>query len=141
MDPAHDVFAVGVMAYEAICHARCAFRLEYIAACAAGDEWYPWELPLRRQPPVWQSSRLRPLLEPCLRRDDAARPSAAALVQSVGRIGQTTLPHAPASDATSPPHNAVQAAETAGAAHTRCGKGKLEAGRAPPEQRGPIVTV
>jgi hypothetical protein len=37
---------------------------------------YPWEEPLAEQPASWQESLLRPVLEACLSRDAAQRPSA-----------------------------------------------------------------
>ena len=87
---AQDVWALGVMAYEAIVGAVTFTSVEDIGACAAGVSQYPWERPSEGQPGTWRRSRLRALVAPCLARDPAARPTAAALLEEVSRIGHAT---------------------------------------------------
>jgi serine/threonine protein kinase len=87
---AHDMWALGVMAFEAIA-GRVAFTMvSDIRECASGRAPYPWELPADEQPPAWRRSRLRGLLSPCLAREPAGRPSAATLLESVARMGDAT---------------------------------------------------
>lgn len=87
---AQDVWALGVVAFEAIAQRQALPSIRDIRACAAGTEAYPWQLPPEAQPPAWRESRLRRALAPCLERDPAARPSAAALAASVSSMGQAT---------------------------------------------------
>ena len=53
---------------------------------ALGSARFPWELADEEQPPSWRQSRLRPVLEPCLSRAAAVRPTAAALLKSVEQL-------------------------------------------------------
>ena len=78
------------MAYEAIvgCHAMSTFQ--EIRDRALGKAKYAWELPSSELPERWRRSRLRPLVQPCLARDPAQRPTAAQLVESLARIGDMT---------------------------------------------------
>ena len=78
------------MAYEAIVGAVTFTSLGDIGACAAGVAPYPWERPPEAQPDVWRRSRLRGFVTPCLARDPAARPPAAALLVAIGRMGHAT---------------------------------------------------
>lgn len=79
------------MAYEAIVQ-RPTFTMMSDAFCCAHDKQrYPWEQPLEEQPLAWRRSRLRAALLPCLSRDAAERPSAAALLESLVRLGHATL--------------------------------------------------
>ena len=89
MDPAQDVWALALMAYEAIVGGRTLQSITDVKLCAAGQP-YPWELPAAQQVPAWRSSRLRSLVEPCLTREAAARPSAAALAAAVSDLGHLT---------------------------------------------------
>lgn len=52
-------------------------------ACALCAREYPWDAPFPELPKAWRESTLRELLQRCLRRDAAARPSAAALVDAI----------------------------------------------------------
>ena len=90
MSGAHDMWAVGVMAYESLVGHMALPTLSAIRACAAGGQPYPWELPAGKQAPAWRESRLRGLLAACLSRDPAERPTAAALAASVSNVGRAT---------------------------------------------------
>ena len=87
---AHDVWALGVVAFEAIAGQQAMRSVNDIRRSAAGQQAYPWEGPLGAQPPAWRHSRLRGLLLPCLARNAAARPSAAAVAELVSQVGQST---------------------------------------------------
>lgn len=41
-----------------------------------------------QQPPLWQASRLQPLLQPCFSRSIERRPSAEQLQQRTSQLGQ-----------------------------------------------------
>jgi hypothetical protein len=88
--PAHDIRAVGVMAFKTITRARALASQADVADCASGRARYPWELPPAEQPPTWRQSCLRPLLERCLARDAAARARERASRGGVieGRMGE-----------------------------------------------------
>ena len=88
--PSHDVWAVGMLAYEAIVQRTTMAAMGDILDCAYGRRPYPWEAPADAQPPAWRQSRLRALLAPCLARDAAQRPTAAALLASISRMGHAT---------------------------------------------------
>ena len=90
VQPSHDMWALGVMAYEALTQTRALTLQRQVVQCAHGDEAYPWEAPVKQQHPAWRGSRLRPILEPCLSRDAAARPSAEATLKAVSRLGHST---------------------------------------------------
>ena len=87
---AQDVWALGVMAYEAIARTRTFNCARDTGPCAAGASQYPWERPPEEQPDAWRRSRLRALVAPCLARSPAARPTAASLLAEVSRLGQVT---------------------------------------------------
>jgi serine/threonine protein kinase len=87
--PSHDVYALGVMASEAIARQAAHVATSDIFACAASGRRYLWEEAAAEQPAPWRQSRLRALVEPCLARDAAARLTAAALAE-IGRLGQAT---------------------------------------------------
>ena len=73
----HDIWALGVMAFEALTGGRALGSLEQLLACARGDEAYPWDASkLADAPERWRRSRLRPLIEPCLAHDPSQRPAA-----------------------------------------------------------------
>ena len=86
--PSHDVWALGVIAYEAITQGRALTSQTQIAQCAQGQAAYPWEVAQSELPRAWVQSRLRPLVEPCLKRDAAERPAAAQIHAAVNRLGQ-----------------------------------------------------
>ena len=85
--PSHDIWALGVIAYEAITRSRALTSQAQIAQCACHLAPYPWEHPPAQQPATWQQSRLQTVLAPCLARDPAARPSAAELCAAFGQLG------------------------------------------------------
>ena len=78
--PAQDVWALAVIAFESLT-GRPALDNEGAACrCARGEQPYPWERPPGEQAQEWREAEsLRAVLEPCLARDAAARPSADAL--------------------------------------------------------------
>jgi serine/threonine protein kinase len=91
MSASQDVWALGVMAYEAIVQVSPTLcTMEDVFECAHGHRPYPWELPTAEQPRVWRTSRLRALVAPCLSRDPTARPTSAALLGTITRVGQVT---------------------------------------------------
>jgi serine/threonine protein kinase len=90
VSPAQDVWALGVMAFEVIVQRVTLTTMLDISECANGARPYPWEAEPAVQPPAWRQSRLRALLAPCLARDPAQRPTAAQLLQEVGRIGHAS---------------------------------------------------
>ena len=85
----HDMWALGVMAFEAVVKRQALTTLADVQKCARGAAPYPWELPPDHQPPAWRQSRLRGVITPCVARDPRARPTAAGLLAAVERIGQT----------------------------------------------------
>ena len=87
---AHDVWALAVMAYEAVAQQQVLHMTGQVFECALGAAQYPWECPEEAQPPAWRQSRLRAVLLPCLSRDTTARPSAAALLERVTCLGHET---------------------------------------------------
>jgi hypothetical protein len=78
------------MAFEAIVQRVTFTGMSGILECAFEQHKYPWELPAHQQPREWRQSKLRALLEPCLARNAAARPSAASLCVDIGRLGHAT---------------------------------------------------
>jgi serine/threonine protein kinase len=86
---AHDIWALGVLAYEAVTGTRALLSIDDVRSCASGSSPYPWELPAAELHPAWRASRLRHLLQPCLARDAAKRPSAVSLTVSVSRFGHS----------------------------------------------------
>ena len=93
--PSHDIWALGLMAYEAIVQRPTLTMMADCFDCAFGRQKYPWELPSAEQPRAWRHSRLRALLLPCLARDAAQRPSASRLLERLQRMGQSTTMAAP----------------------------------------------
>ena len=80
VEAAHDIWALGVMAYEVIAGQPAFQHSRHIFACAQGNEAYPWEaVCLADAPQTWRKSRLRPVVQACLERDATKRPSATAL--------------------------------------------------------------
>jgi serine/threonine protein kinase len=86
VSPAHDMWALGQMAFEAIVQQKAFSTMEDVYSCAAGSKQYPWELPKAEQPAAWRHSRLRGLVAPCLERDGAKRPTARALVAKINDV-------------------------------------------------------
>ena len=90
MQPSHDVWSLGVLAFECIAQQQMPLVFgdrDAIRACAAGERPYPWEEPEEQQPVAWVRAEARGVLQECLLRDAAARPSAATLVRALARIG------------------------------------------------------
>ena len=93
--PSHDVWALGVVAFEAVVQRKAMPGSTAMRACALGEQLYPWEAPHAEQPAAWRQSRLRALVAPCLDRDPMQRPTAAQIVDSAADIGHAaslTLP-------------------------------------------------
>lgn len=93
VSPAHDMWALGVMGFEAIVGsgARAMTTAPQLHRCAEGVEPYPWEAPVEQQPAPWRQARLlRGMLEPFLARKAGARPTAAALQASLESIGDVS---------------------------------------------------
>ena len=90
MSAAHDMWAVGVMAYEAVVGHMAMSSISVIRACAAGRQAYPWEVPSGEQEPAWRKSRLRGIMATCLSRDPSVRPTAQALSAAVSNVGHAT---------------------------------------------------
>jgi serine/threonine protein kinase len=90
--PSHDIWSLGVVVFEALTDTQAippfVNSAEVLAAAEAGNVEYPWE----RRPPLAQfaRSKVRPIVEACLRRDPALRPSAADVRGMVDSIGQMT---------------------------------------------------
>ena len=93
MTAAQDLWALGVIAYEAVVGAVTFTSVTAIGECASGAAQYPWERPLDAQPSAWRRSKLRALITPFLSRDPDARPSAATLLDALGRMGHATTMH------------------------------------------------
>ena len=75
------------MAFEAIARRPAFPAAPAVFACAQGRQRYPWEVGAApAAPPAWRASRLRPLLEACLSRSAAARPTAAALLAKLAHL-------------------------------------------------------
>lgn len=89
-DASHDVWALGVIAYEAITRTRAIKSMETALACACGSETYPWEADEGALPQRWKASRLRAIVGPCLARDARARPMAKQVCTLVNRLSRTT---------------------------------------------------
>lgn len=89
-DPAADIWAIGLVAYELI-HRRRAFRefswtFSDVLDAAAGTRAYPWE---DRPGSFARDPELRALgsvVRACLSRDSAARPTAGQLVQRLNQL-------------------------------------------------------
>ena len=91
--PAQDIWALGVMAFEAVNGRRAIDSTPELFQCAAGSKLYPWDTAkLDTAPPQWRKSRLRPVIQACLARDPALRLTAAAVVSRVEHLWvQTSL--------------------------------------------------
>ena len=91
VSPAHDIWALGIIVYEATTQSRALTSREQVLECARGGALYPWEQPAAGQPSAWRQSRLRSTIMPCLARDAAVRPGAAQVLAGVSKFGQSTL--------------------------------------------------
>ena len=93
VQPSQDVWALGVMVFEAVTGTNATpgrIKAATVYDRAHGKELYPWEEPPDAQPATWRRSRLRTLTLSCLLRDASARPSAEELVQSIARMTSAT---------------------------------------------------
>ena len=88
VDASHDVWALGVIAYEAITGTRALATRPQADACACEGVQYPWEQSEDRMPEKWVRSRLRAIMRPCLDRRAGERPPAAAIAEAVNRMGR-----------------------------------------------------
>lgn len=86
VQPSHDIWAVGVLAYEAIVKRPALTSVNQVRACASGHEPYPWELPEDQQASEWHGSRVRGAAMPCLARVASERPDAQTLLSTMWRI-------------------------------------------------------
>ena len=98
VDASHDMWSVGVMAYEAITGSKVFDGTTHVfdAARLTDPQPYPWEAPDSAFAAACRQFRLRAVVLQCLSRDAAARPSAAALLSQMERIGEETEPAAAA---------------------------------------------
>ena len=91
--PAQDVYALGVMVFEVLTHARvfpssaCAAAL----TAATGESQYPWEVPETELDSAFCRSKIRNMLTACLSREPNERPTAAQLCEQLIAIGDSTL--------------------------------------------------
>lgn len=87
--PAADVWALGVLVYEALTStsvfAPFGVKRDDIFAAAAGDMAYPWEAMPNA---AFSQSKLRKLVEACVSRDPKLRPSAAQVTSQLDLLGQ-----------------------------------------------------
>jgi serine/threonine protein kinase len=91
--PAHDMWAIGVMAYEALSFTRAfpTFQAaDVIAACAAGRAKYVWEGRMEELAPPFAKSRLCDVVLSCLARNPDERPTAQQLRARVRSLGEVT---------------------------------------------------
>ena len=99
VQPSHDIWSLGALAFECISQTPLPLAFgdgDAIRACAAGERPYPWEEPEERQAGEWVRAHARGALLQCLRRDPAARPSAAGLLRALAQINmQSTRAGAP----------------------------------------------
>jgi serine/threonine protein kinase len=87
---AQGMWALGVMAFEALMGTVTLRSRTDVFDCALGRSRFPWEAPESEQPLTWQQSRLRGLLMPCLARDPTRRPTDASLLVCIQRFGNAT---------------------------------------------------
>ena len=89
--PAQDVWALGVMVFEAFTRKPAVDPFRGAEGCkqlARGEAKYPWEE--GEQDQEFGGSRARRLVESCLARDPEQRPTAAALVEAIRLISNHT---------------------------------------------------
>lgn len=90
-DPACDIWALGVMVFEAYTRSHAVDPLAGVKGAvqlARNEASYPWEA--EEVEDTFGGSRGRRVVEACLARDTAQRPSAEALVEAIGRISKRT---------------------------------------------------
>jgi serine/threonine protein kinase len=95
-DPAQDIWALGVMAYECLTHSTVfpTFRNPRIVfAVAAGQSKYPWEEDVLDE--TFRRSRARKLVLACLDRNPRSRVTAAELLKTIDAFGNTITTEAP----------------------------------------------
>lgn len=95
--PASDIWALGVVAYEAM-SGRGAHRFvssEELAASAYGQRNYVWETPEGSTEQFVRSRACHIVLQ-CLRREPERRPTAAQLLQMIDRVSNATMDGPPA---------------------------------------------
>ena len=88
--PSVDVWALGVMAFEVLSGRHTVQSRGELYAFAAGTQPYPWEAAPDTAREPWRKLRLWALVEDCLARDPATRPSAATVVQRLEQTWQKT---------------------------------------------------
>jgi serine/threonine protein kinase len=90
-DPAHDIWSLGVMAYECLTSSRV-FPVyidpRVVFVTASGKEKYPWEAEVLDE--TFRKSRARELIAACVVRDPRGRPTAEKLVKMIDSLGNNT---------------------------------------------------
>jgi serine/threonine protein kinase len=82
-----DVFAAGVIAFEALRGVPALDHETDVKQCALGSAQYPWERPDAQQPEEWRSAGpLRAVLVRCLSRNAAERPRAEQLMAELAEV-------------------------------------------------------
>ena len=88
--PAHDIWSLGVIAFEALTHQRVVTCFmgdrRSVSRHARGEERYPWEA-AEHSREGYAASAAREIIEACLARDPEDRPSAEALGARMRSIG------------------------------------------------------
>lgn len=82
----HDIFSLGMLGYEVLTGARAVASPDEATRCAEGAKMYPWERPEADWPAAWRGSPLRQVLEPCLRREAASRPSVEQVLATLRQL-------------------------------------------------------
>ena len=90
VEPGADIWALGVMAFEVLSGRRAMQSISELYLFASGAQSYPWEAAPDAAAEPWRKLRLWSLVEACLARDPAARPTAAMVVQRVQQTWQKT---------------------------------------------------
>jgi serine/threonine protein kinase len=90
-DPAQDIWALGVMAYECLTHSTVFpvyLEPRVVFAAASGQTKYPWETDVLNE--TFRRSRARQLIAACVTRDPRRRPTAEKLVKMIDNLGNNT---------------------------------------------------